>query len=255
VQIVPRPQESLFFKPFKRFPDRIGQEDRNRLSAEAKQVITEHVIPSYRKLHRFFTTEYLPACCDRVGAWQMSDGKPMCAVRTRRFTTTDMTPQQIHELGLREVRRIRGQMEEIIKQVEFRGSFEEFLQFLRTDSRFYYDEPQQLLQAYRANCKRIDPTLVALFGTLPRIPYSVEPIPVHIAPDTTTAYDRRLPSRHVFREPVPARDAPKYEMEAISIHEAAPRHHLQIALAMELNELPQFRRYGGYTAFVEGWGL
>lgn len=258
-QIVERASESLFFKPFEQFPDSLTQEQQ-RLSAEAKRAIEEHVVPSFRKFQKFFTEEYLPACYDGVGAWQMPRGKEMYAFRARLFTTTELTPQQIHELGQLEVRRIRAKMDEIIQRVEFKGSFEEFLHFLRTDPQFYYTSPQELLDGYLALSKRIDPTLLKLFGRLPTIPYGVKPIPEAIAPDTTTAYYRR-PSAdgsragtyfvNLYRPEV----RPKYEMEALSLHEAVPGHHLQIALAMELGELPAFRRFTGYTAFIEGWGL
>jgi prolyl oligopeptidase len=259
-QIVTDPADSLFFQPFKRFPDSVSDSERQRLAAEAKQAITEYVFPSYRRFQEFFNKEYLPACFHGVGAWRLPRGKEYYAYRVKLFTTTDLTPEQVHEIGQREVRRIRAEMEKIIQQVGFQGSFQEFLEFLRTDPQFYYKDPQELLEAYRALAKRIDPELVKLFGRLPRMPYGVEPIPDNIAPDTTTAYYRQPAADgsragtyfvNLYKPEV----RPKYEMEALSIHEAVPGHHLQIALAMELGELPEFRRYGGYTAFTEGWGL
>ena len=189
-QTVEDPADSLFFKPFQHFPAEISQPVRERLLTEARQAIAEQIVPSFRRFHRFFSEEYLPACHDRVGLWQLPQGKELYAFRVRRFTTTDLTPEEIHAIGLLEVKRIREEMERVIKEVDFKGTFQEFLSFLRTDRRFYYQESKQLLEGYRALCKRLDPVLVKFFGRLPRISYGVEPIPDYIAPDTTTAYYR-----------------------------------------------------------------
>ena len=259
-QIVDDPAESLFFKPFKRFPVDIPLTEQERLVAEAKTVVGEHIIPSFRRFQEFFINEYLPACSDRVGAWQLPRGRELYAFRARRYTTTDLTPEEIHQIGLREVRRIRGEMEKIIEEVRFEGSFQEFFEFLRTDPQFYYDDPEELVEAYRAIAKQIDPTLVRLFGRLPRMPYGVEPVPEHSAPHAGFA-SYRWPAAdgsragtyfvNLYKPEV----HPKYGMEAVSFHEAVPGHHLQIALAMELENLPKFRRFGRYAAFGEGWAL
>ena len=259
-QIVDDPTRSLFFKPFRRIPDQINQADRDRLTREAQQAITNDVVPAFRRFQKFFNNEYLLACFAQVGAWQMPRGREFYASRARRYTTTDLTPKDIHEIGQREVRRIHGEMEKIIEQVKFKGSFKEFLEFLRSDPQFYYKDANELLEAYRAVSKKVDPQLVKLFRKLPRMPYGVEPIPMHIAPDTTTAYYRPPAADgsragtyfvNLYKPQV----RPKYEIEALTLHESVPGHHLQISLAMELEDLPAFRRYTGYTAFVEGWGL
>ncbi len=259
-QITDDPEPHLFFKPFKTFPEDVSGAERQRLAAEAKRLIADGIVPAYREFRRFFADEYLPACLDQVGVWQVPRGGELYAFRCREFTTTDLTPQQIHDIGLAEVKRIRGQMEDIVKQVKFDGTFAEFLVHLRTDPQFYFQDPNGLLLEYQAICKKIDPQLVKLFKRLPRMPYGVEPIPTHIAPDTTTAYYRPPAADgsragtyfvNLYRPEV----RPKYEIEALSLHEAVPGHHLQISLAQELDDLPEFRRYGGYTAYVEGWAL
>jgi prolyl oligopeptidase len=259
-QLVEDPEMSPFYKSFGAMPDSIGEEDQARIRDLAKEVIDNSIVPAYREFNSYFNDTYLPASRDSIGASSLPNGEAFYEYRTRFFTTTAMTPDEIHRLGLNEVKRIRDEMQLVIDELEFEGSFADFLHFLRTDPQFYYDTPEELFEGYLAVSKRIDPELVKLFGKLPRAPYGLRPIPDNIAPDTTTAYyngpaaDGSRPGYYyvnLYRPEV----RPKYEMEVLSIHEAVPGHHLQIALQMEMEEMPNFRKYSGFTAFSEGWGL
>jgi uncharacterized protein (DUF885 family) len=259
-QLVEDPAESPFFAVFAEMPQRIPEADRERLRQAALDLIGKEILPAYREFDEYFEETYLPASRESIGASELPYGEEFYQFRVRYYTTTSMTPDEIHRLGLSEVKRIRTEMQAIIDQLEFDGDFGDFLAFLRTDPRFYYETPAALLEAYRATSKRIDPGLVKLFGKLPRVPYGVRPIPESIAPDTTTAYysrpaaDGSRPGYYyvnLYRPEV----RPKYEIEVLTVHEAVPGHHLQIALAQELEGLPEFRRYSGFTAFTEGWGL
>lgn len=259
-QIVSDPTESGFYKPFQHFSPEISMADRQRLAEQAKQAIAQQVVPAYKKFKEFFVKEYLPGCFDQVGVWQVPHGEELYAFEVRQYTTTDLTPEQVHQVGLKEVARIRAEMEQVRKQTGFEGTREEFFNFLRTDQRFFYKEPEDLFEAYKALAKTIDPNLVRIFRTLPREPYGVEAIPAVAAPDTTAAYYRpgaadgsRAGTYFVNLYKPDTR--PKWEMMALTLHESVPGHHLQIARAHELGELPMFRRFGEYTAFTEGWGL
>lgn len=259
-QLVDDPEQSLYYKPFKTFPESIAEKDRVRLRAAASKAIEDRLLPAYRRFAEFFDEQYYPACYDEVGLWQAPRGQELYALRARQFTTTNLTPDEIHELGLREVKRIRGEMEKIVREVKFEGTFQQFLLKLREDPKFYYQSPEELLDGYLALCKRVDPQLTKLFRKLPRIPYGVEPIPQHIAPDTTAAYYRPPAGDgtragmffvNLYRPDM----RPKYEMEALSLHEAVPGHHLQLALATELENVPEFRRFSNFTVYIEGWAL
>lgn len=259
-QLVDDPSASSFFAPFNDMPESISERRQARLKARARTAIARSVLPGFKRLAKFIDKSYLPKTRDRVGAYAQPDGEAFYQYRVEHYTTTSLSADEIHKIGLKEVARIRGKMMEIIKNLNFSGSFDDFLNFLRTDPQFYYDDPDELLAGYIAITKRIDPQLPKLFDRLPKAPYVVKAIPAAIAPDTTTAYysqpaaDGSRPGTYfvnLYRPEV----RPKYEMEVLSVHETVPGHHLQIALAQELGELPSFRRYGGFTAFVEGWGL
>ncbi|MBX3197014.1 MAG: DUF885 domain-containing protein [Labilithrix sp.] len=264
-QIVTDPTKSPFFDPYQKAATATGATtvsaaERERLASEAKRAIASAVVPAFEKLKAFWTTTYLPACKDEVGAWQLPNGRALYAYLVRMHTTTALTPDEVHAIGLREVARIRGEMEAVKAKAGFKGSLKELWDFLRTDPQFYFEDGRDLLVAYRDLAKRIDPLLVKVFRELPRAPYGVSPIPAAIAPDTTTAYYRppaadgsRAGTFFVNLYEPKAR--PKWEMTALTLHESVPGHHLQIALAMEQEDLPQFRRHGDYTAFVEGWAL
>jgi uncharacterized protein (DUF885 family) len=260
VQLVEDGKDSPFYRTFETMPDSIAAKDQERLRAAAIRTIEDTVVPAYRKLARYFDKTYLPATRDSIGLSNLPNGSAWYEFLARQYTTTVMTPDEIHRTGLEEVKRIRGEMQQIIDELEFEGDFQDFLTFLRTDPQFYYDNPDDLYEAYLATSKRIDPELVKLFGTLPRMPYGVKPIPDAIAPDTTTAYYSRPAADgsragiywvNLYKPEV----RPKYEIEVLSVHEAMPGHHLQLAIQQELGDMPNFRRYSGFTAFVEGWGL
>jgi uncharacterized protein (DUF885 family) len=259
-QIVADPKASTFYKPFRNFPKEFNAADKERLAAAAEQAIANQIVPSFRKLKQFFESAYLPASFDQIGIWQVPNGEKAYAFYARYFTTTDLSPDAIHEIGLKEVNRILGEMQKIMEEVGFKGTREEFFNHLRTDTKFFYKSGEEILEGTRAMAKRIDPHLVKVFRTLPRTPYGVEPIPEGIAPDTTTAYYSRPAADGsragtYFVNLYQPESRPKWEMLALALHEAVPGHHFQIALSQELGDVPNFRKYGGYTAFTEGWGL
>ena len=252
-------QDSPFFKAFEELPTDISSADQARLRSEASSIIKDEINPAFEALLGFLEEAYLPAA-RAPGIGSLPGGKQVYTRLAQHFTTTDLTPDEIHEIGLAEVARIRGEMEAVISEVKFDGDIAAFNTFLRTDPQFYYDTPEALLEGYQAVSKRLDPGLVKLFGKLPRAPYGVRPIPEEEAPDTTTAYymrpaaDGSRPGWYYVNLYQPE-VRPKFEMEVLSVHESVPGHHLQIALAQELTGLPEFRRNGGFTAFIEGWGL
>ena len=260
-QLVEDPTRSPIYRnAFASFPASIPPEAQARLREQAVIALRESVLPAYRALHRFIVEEYLPRTREAIGLSALPEGAEWYAWNVRRMTTTDLTPEQIHQLGLSEVARLRAEMEQVKAQAGFKGSLAEFFHFLRTDPRFFFTDKEALLVAYRDISKRVDPELPRLFGRLPRLPYGVFPVPEYSEKTQTTAYymsgslEAGRAGRY-YANTYELKSRPKWEMEALTLHEAVPGHHLQISLAQELEGLPEFRRFGGYTAFVEGWGL
>jgi uncharacterized protein (DUF885 family) len=258
--IVEDPTESLLYEPFEQFPESIPEGDRARLAEAGRMAISGSVVPAYRTFLVFMREEYVPAAREEIAASALPDGRAFYEFRIRRFTTLDLTPQQVHEIGLAEVARIRAEMETIIERVGFDGGFAEFVEFLRTEPEFYAKTPEELMREAALVLKRMDGQLPVLFSVLPRMPYGIRSVPDFIAPKTSTAYysppagdGTRAGFYYINTYDLPSR--PLYEIEALSLHEAVPGHHLQIALQQELEGLPAFRRFSGFTAFVEGWAL
>ncbi len=258
--LVDDPLKSPMLKAFQSFPAAVPAADRERLTREAVQAFKEQVEPAFRKLHGYLVNTYLPASRESIAMGDLPNGKAWYAYLARIHTTTDLTPEQIHQIGLAEVKRIRGEMDALIASTGFKGSFADFCTFLRTDPRFFFDKPEDLLAAYRDIAKRIDPELIRLFGHLPRLPYGVIPVPAYSEKSQTTAYyeEGSLAAGRPGEfnaNTYDLKSRPKWEMEALTSHEAVPGHHLQLSLAQEMEGVPEWRRHDDYTAFVEGWGL
>ncbi|MGI8561168.1 MAG: DUF885 domain-containing protein [Luteimonas sp.] len=259
-QIVDDPLLSPFYKPFVDIAEAVPQSERRKLQAEARTVIADAIVPAYRDFKAFFEDEYLPASRDTIAATDLPDGKAYYDFLAATFTTTDLTAEQIHAIGLKEVARIRSEMEKVRQEVGFEDDLPAFFEHLRSNPRFFYKTPAELLEAYQAMSKRIDPELVKVFTVIPRLPYGVRPIPDNIAPDTTTAYYQPgaldgSRAGYYYVNLYKPEVRPKWEMMALSLHEAVPGHHFQFARGMELPDVPNFRRVGYFTAYGEGWGL
>ena len=254
------PLASPPLEPFKEFPAGFPEAERTRLTDRAKKLYASAAAPAFQKLNDYVTSTYLPACRESIAATALPNGAAAYAFHVRWQTTTNLTPQQIHEIGLSEVKRIRVEMDKVIASAGFKGSFHDFTEVLRTDQRFYYDRADDLVNGYRIITKKIDPELAHLFGKLPRLPYGVCVIPEFKAPSQTTAYYQPgAPSAGrpgcYFVNTFNLHARPKWEMEALSLHEAVPGHHLQLSLGQEMENVPEFRKHLGYSAFVEGWAL
>lgn len=256
------PADSVFFAPFEAVPERLEEAERERLRAAGERAIEEAVNPAYREFLAFFTGEYMPGARESLGASALENGRAYYEDLTRFFTTLDdAEPDAIHELGLREVARIRAEMEEIIRAVEFDGGFAEFIEHLRADPRFYAAEPEQLLKEAAYIAKQIDGRMPAFFRTLPRMPYGVQPVPDNIAPNYTTGRYWGAPKNGRrggwYMVNTYALDRrPLYTLAALTAHEGVPGHHHQISLSEELTgDRPAFRGAFYPHAFGEGWGL
>jgi uncharacterized protein (DUF885 family) len=259
-QLVDDASQSPLLKGFVEVPTTVDPLQAESLRQRAENVYSQQVVPAYEKLLEFTENEYLPGASESIAARDRPDGEAWYRHNVAMRTTTEMTPQQIHEIGLSEVKRIRSEMDVIIESMGFEGSFKEFLHFLRTDPRFYHTNAEDLMREYRDISKRADPELASLFGKLPRTPYGVIEIPDYAAKSQTTAYYQPGSMKagrpgYYFANTYALHTRPRWEMEALSLHEAVPGHHLQIALQQELEDVPWFRQSSRYTAFSEGWGL
>lgn len=260
--------QSGFYQPFLQKPTQLTNQQFKNYQLHAQKLIKEHVNPSYQRFKDFMVNTYLPQTRTEIGAYQLPDGKSYYQQQIKEYTTLDLTPQEIHDIGLKEVKRIRAEMEAIIESLIEQGEFTpktddrfaEFIQFLRTDTRFYPKTAEELLKEASYIAKQMDGQLPKLFNKLPRQPYTVKPVPAAFAPNYTTGRYSGAPidstrSGEYWVNTYALDKRPLYNLEALTFHEAVPGHHLQNALTQELDNLPEFRRRGYISAFGEGWGL
>jgi len=258
--VVAKPEDSIFWGPVRKLPEGFSAADRERLTAAYRAAIEAKLVPAYRRLHDFMRDEYLPQCRSTVGLDQLPDGAAWYAYRVREITTTDLTPAQIHDIGLAEVKRIHAEMHGVMKQVGFKGTLAEFFVFLNKDPQFFWPTREALIQGYVDIKRRVDPELPRLFETLPKADYevrAVEPFREKSAAGGSYQAASEDGSRPgiFYANAYDLNARPKWAMEALSLHEGNPGHHFQITIAREQKDLPRFRRFGGYTAYSEGWGL
>jgi len=258
--IVGDPTSSTFYEPFHSLPASIDATTAAQLRAQAQAAIGSVVIPAFRRFQQFWAATYLPNARMALAVTTLPEGRAYYDYLVRHFTTTSMTPEQVHALGLRRIAEIRTQMLQAIHDAGFHGTLQDFLHFLRTDPRFHYNSAADLLEAYKAQAKTIDPLLVKEFGVLPRIPWGVKPIPADQAPNTYPAYseepagDGSRPAYMAVNLYKPE-TRPIYEIPVLTCHEGRPGHALQLSLAAERHDLPTFRRFVYYNAYGEGWAL
>lgn len=252
-------EKSIFYSPMEK-ENKLTPEEKTLASNELKNIIRNHINPSYQKLHDFVKNEYLPKSRTEAGVWSLPDGKDRYEMAVKNYTTLDLKADEIHNVGLKEVERIKSEMEKIKDKSGFKGTLDEFNKFLKTDKQFYYTNKEDLMNGFREILKTMDTKLPQLFGRLPEAKYDLREMEEFRAASAPAAYyysapeDRSRPGYfYVNTYDLPSR--PKYTMTALALHEAVPGHHLQIAIAQELKNLPKFRRELGVTAFVEGWGL
>ena len=252
------PAATPMWQPFTKFPAEMGAEEQRRWAEAGRRVLQEKVHPAFASYRRFLATEYLPAASKSLAASSLPAGRAYYALRVREATTTTLTPDEIHSIGLKEVARINAEMLAVIARTGFKGTFPEFLNFINTDPRFFFKTPAERLAAYRDIAKRADAELPPLFATLPRTPYGIRAMDSYEGDNADHYSQGALDGSRAgyFDANVNnLQNRPSHEMEATLLHEAVPGHHLQIARALELGELPLFRRAGGYTAYQEGWAL
>ena len=258
-QIVARPMTRCTGVPSRKMPADFPAADRERLTAAYRAAIETKVVPSYRKLRDYMRDEYLPKCRESVGLEALPDGKAWYEYRVREITTTNYTPAQIHEIGLREVERVQGEMRKLMAQVGFKGDLPAFFEFLKTDPQFFYTNRDDLIAGYAGIKARVAPALPKLFETLPKADYevrAVEPFREKSAAGgqyQAASEDGSRPGIF-YANAYDLTARPKWAMESLSLHEANPGHHFQISIQREQQSLPKFRRFGGYTAYSEGWG-
>jgi uncharacterized protein (DUF885 family) len=252
--------KSVFWKPFEQFPSSVPESARDRLRSEGRDAVMNGAVAGYRDLLEFFDHDYLPNARTTLGAYDLPNGRAYYQLKIREYTTTNLTPDEIHALGLKEVDRISAEMDAVMQQAAFKGDRAAFLQFLRTDPQFYAKTSYELLARASFIAKKIDGKLPSFFGKLPRLPYTVEPVPPDIAPKYTSGRYVGAPEGSgkpgiYWVNTYALESRPLYNLEALTLHEAVPGHHLQIALSRELRDVPSFRRFSYLSAFGEGWGL
>jgi len=259
-QLAESAEESAFYKPITSMPEEFSDEDRERLTASYKVAIEEKIIPTYQRLGNYIGDEYLSATRESVGLSELPNGEAWYAYMVRLRTTTVLSPAEIHEIGVEEVARIHGEMHSVMDEVGFDGDLKEFFEYLNTDDQFYFDDAEQLIQGYRDMSDHISSLTPKLFDISPKGGFEVRRVePFREKSASGGSYMRGTPDGSrpgvFYANAYDIKARPKWAMESLFLHEAIPGHHFQIAIQQELEDIPQVRRFGGYTAFSEGWGL